>query len=348
MSKSIWPGVRIKKAKGRPYFYWTKVPKGTPWVALPNPHMDVDGFMRKMAHLQRVAVKAEDRKTTGTFGALVAAYRLTPKYTNKAPSTRKLYDLYLERLLIAYGEAPLFELTPEDIQVRVMDANAETPGAANMMLSILRMLFGFASKRTKGLDDWTRGVEPFDKGEEHEPWPEHVLAAALKSDDDLFRRAVKLHLYTGQRTGDVCAMTLGAVAGGKTRVKQQKTKAQLEIGQHPELAAELATLKPSDKHLFILSNRDGGPLMPDVFRRWCAEFAEGLGAEKVVPHGLRKNAVNELFESGCSAAEVAAVTGHKNLAMLEHYGKKRDQGRLSNVAMGRWSKTGTGGERENY
>src|SRR5688500_11184485 len=92
-TQSIWPGVRIKKAKGRSYFYWTRVPKGTPCVALPNPYTDADGFMRKMALLQRVADRAEDRRTTGTFGALVAAYRETPKYTKKAPSTRKIYDL---------------------------------------------------------------------------------------------------------------------------------------------------------------------------------------------------------------------------------------------------------------
>lgn len=346
-AKSIWPGVRIKKAKGKQYFYWTRVPKGTPWVALPNPYTDADAFMRKMAHLQRVAIRADERNTTGTFGALVDAYKLTPKYTKKAPGTRKIYDLYLERLLVAYRDAPLSDLTPQDIQTRVMDPNGGTPAAANMMLSILRMLHGFAAKRHEGVKDWTLGVERFDDGEEHEPWPEHVLDAALASPDDLFRRAVKLHLYTGQRTGDVCAMTRGALSGGKIRVKQQKTKALLEIGLHPELAPEIESLPPPRKHLFILSNREGGQLTPTTFRKWCADFAEEMGVPKVVPHGLRKNAVNELFEAGCSAAEIAAVTGHTNLAMLEKYGKKRDQGRLSNVAMGRWARSGTGGEREN-
>src|SRR3546814_7783584 len=57
------------------------------------------------------------------------------------------------------------------------------------------------------------------------------------------------------------------------------------------------------------------------------------------------NATNALFQSGCTTAEVASVTGHKTLAMLELYGRDRDQSKMSIVAMGKWSKTNQ--EREN-
>src|SRR3546814_10042134 len=100
---------------------------------------------------------------------------------------------------------------PHDIQRRVMDANQETPGAANMMLAILKALYKFAAKRHRNLEDWTAGIELYEKGAERQAWPDDVLEAALQSDDEPFRRAVTLALYTGQRPGDVCAMTWGAI-----------------------------------------------------------------------------------------------------------------------------------------
>ena len=56
---------------------------------------------------------------------------------------------------------------------------------------------------------------------------------------------------------------------------------------------------------------------------------------KVVPHGLRKNAVIALLEAGCSVAEVSAITG-QTLQIVEHYAKARSQRRLSRSAIEKW------------
>lgn len=355
MSKSIWPGVRAKRAKGKLYWYWTKVEKGASWVRLPNPHEDADGFMRKIAHLQRVSLKISQSRTEGTFVALVERYRASKGQGSKTAlkgfldlslSAQETYNRYLDRLLVAYADAPLSELTPEDIQVRVIDANADTPAAADMMLTVLRVLYKFASKRQRGLSDWTAGLEQYGARSERQPWPAHVLSAALGSDDAKFRLAVTLALYTGQRPGDVCAMTWGAARGGRISVRQQKTGTILDIPMHPELVKALGHVSRSDRHLFILSNRRGDPLRTDAFLKWCWEFTRPYGLQ-LGPHGLRKNATNALFEAGCSAAEVAAITGHKSLAMLEHYGKQRSQAKLAHVGIAKWASLETDHEREN-
>lgn len=317
---------------------------GAPWVRLPDPYTDADAFMRKIAHLQRVAARIDEHKREGTFGALVRNYRKSPGYERLTANTQLAYDRYLDRLFAAYADAPLVEMTPEDIQVRVMDANADTPAAADMMLTILRVLYKFAVKRKRGLEDWTAGIEPYGHRTEREPWPFHILEAAKTSDDPLFRLAVKLSLYTGQRPGDVCAMTWNKVRGGFISVRQQKTGTPVEIALHPDLAAELATVTRSDRHIFILSNRRGDRLTSLVFLKWCQAFTRKMGGN-YTPHGLRKNATNELFEAGCTAAEVAAITGHKSLSMLEHYGKARSQPKLAARAIGKWTETEQ--EREN-
>ena len=47
-----------------------------------------------------------------------------------------------------------------------------------------------------------------------------------------------------------------------------------------------------------------------------------------------------------TTAEVAAITGHKSLQMLEHYGKKRSQPKIARIGMGKWQAK-TKREREN-
>ena len=199
MSKIKFPGVRTKKAKGRFYHYWAR---SDPWVRLPDPNTAPDEFMRKLAHLQRIEAANADRAKTGTFGGLVATYRQTKAFREKlSQNTRISYERYLTRLLARYHAAPLSEITPEDIQVHVLDPNEDTPGAANAMLSIMRVLYKFAVCRNRHLEDWTKGLEPYAREEANErhPWPADILNEALASDDELFRRAVTLALYTGQR-----------------------------------------------------------------------------------------------------------------------------------------------------
>ena len=153
--------------------------------------------------------------------------------------------------------------------------------------------------------------------------------------------AVHLHLYTGQRTGDVCRMAWNALTpDGRIPVKQQKTGTDLLIPQHPALLDQLRTARRST--VTILSNRKSGSLKPAAFRDWVDAFAAEHGVN-LVPHGLRRNAVNGLLEAGCSTAEVSSITG-QSLAMIEHYAKERNQPRMAGVAMLKWGRhePGTG------
>jgi len=55
-------------------------------------------------------------------------------------------------------------------------------------------------------------------------------------------------------------------------------------------------------------------------------------------HGLRKSAAARLAEAGCSIEEIAAITGHKTLAMIQHYTKEAEQKKLAANAMAKMEK----------
>src|SRR5262249_18348512 len=70
----------------------------------------------------------------------------------------------------------------------------------------------------------------------------------------------------------------------------------------------------------------------DQFRAWCD--AAGL-PKRCVFHGLRKAALTRLADAGCTAHEIAAISGHKTLSEVERYTKATNQARLARAAMER-------------
>lgn len=332
-------GVRIKRAKGKTYYYWAKA---KPWAPLPDPTKDADGFMRALARLQRKAAATGDVRGDGSFARLVADWKASPEFKGKADATRESYTRAIDRLVRAYAGAPLTDIDRFDFQSRVMDANADTPGAANMMLTAFNAFARWAEKRVPGFDNPAAKIERFTQHTPYEPWPEHVLEAALDSEDGPFRLAVALHYFTGQRTGDVCRMTWGMIGPDGIQVRQQKTGKLLTIPIHPQLEQELAEAARGDS-LLILQNRRCGRLSPQTFRGWAQEFASALGAS-VVSHGLRKNAVIALLEAGASVQDTADVTG-QSIRMVEHYARSRNQAKGAKRAIALMP--GTRREREN-
>jgi integrase len=58
----------------------------------------------------------------------------------------------------------------------------------------------------------------------------------------------------------------------------------------------------------------------------------GLSDELNV-HGLRKLAAAELADAGCSVHEIASITGHRSLSMVQLYTRTADQERLAGAAI---------------
>jgi integrase len=52
-------------------------------------------------------------------------------------------------------------------------------------------------------------------------------------------------------------------------------------------------------------------------------------------HGLRKAACRRLAEAGCSANEIAAISGHTSLNEVARYTKAAEQMHLAEQALGR-------------
>lgn len=218
--------------------------------------------------------------------------------------------------------------------LKLFDAMDATPGAANAMLSSVGALYKWARERGHVTNRPTDDIERNELGE-YEPWPDDLLADALASDDRLTRLSVHLLLYTAQRIGDICSMRWQQVGEGAVTLRQQKTRKDLVLPLHPSLQQELALHRRDLRTIMVDEN--GKAYSTNKLRLHLKAWAEKRGAD-VVPHGLRKNAVNALLEAGCTVAETAAISG-QSLKLVEHYAKRRDQSKLAKSAMLKWSGT---------
>jgi Phage integrase family len=81
---------------------------------------------------------------------------------------------------------------------------------------------------------------------------------------------------------------------------------------HPELARVLAAVPPTQM-TFIQTLR-GKPFPGHSFSQWFMKACAKAGLDKRCKfHGLRKAACRRLAEAGCSANEIAAISGRKTL-----------------------------------
>lgn len=140
------------------------------------------------------------------------------------------------------------------------------------------------------------------------------------------RTAYALALYTGQRRGDLIAMsrTDYDARSGLIAVVQEKTGAKLTIPVHRDLRAALEAWP--QKHITILATAGGRGTSVAGFGNYMAQSIEAAGLpSRCVLHGLRKAAARRLAEAGCTAHEIKAITGHKTLSELQRYTEGADQ-----------------------
>lgn len=276
----------------------------------------------------------EKRKTEQpirTFDGLLKLFEKSQEFKAFAANTQRSYSHYLSvaSSLLRDGEGKSVSacaIEPCDIAT-LRDTLADGKGA-NQAVRSVRALFKWAKKPARKYvgSNPAEEIELLGEGE-HEPWPHWLLEDALA--DEKTRAAVALLYFTGQRIGDVAKMLWTDIRGNAIEVRQEKTDTALSVPIHAELAAVLAELPK--RGFTILTNEAGKQRTAGAIRQMLQTWAAARGA-KIVPHGLRKNAVNALLEAGCSSAEVSAITG-QSLKTVEHYAKKRDRAVLGKAAI---------------
>ncbi len=151
------------------------------------------------------------------------------------------------------------------------------------------------------------------------------------------RLAFALLLYTGQRRSDIVRMGRQNLRDGVLALKQQKTRIPLRIPILPNLQSILDGT--ASEHLTFLTTKSGAPFTPAGFTNWFRKACDEAGLPRgISAHGLRKATCRRLAEAGCSAIEIAAISGHKSLSEVQRYIADADQLKMARKAAEAMSK----------
>ena len=290
-----------------------------------------DGTIKEYRYTRKAA--SVTRQAPDSMGALLAAYRQAPEYTRLRDSTKRTYGYYL-RHLEDYADVPAREMKRRDLlDARDAIAAASGHGAANVFMRVSATLFNWARDR-----EWVEH-SPVDRvrqltGGHLLAWTVAEADHAAKALKEPLRRAVILARYTGQRRGDLIAMTWADIQADAIRVKQEKTGAELLIPLHPALRVELAEWRKARTSTHILTSGRGKPWKANHLTHEMQAALPAIGLRPGLNiHGLRKLAAAELADAGCTTHEIAAVTGHRSLAMVQLYTASAQQTRLAQAAI---------------
>ena len=277
----------------------------------------------------------------GSFHALAASYFASTDFLTMEPSTRGVYSNAIERLCKSkdkngdeIGGKSATTLRREHV-VALMAARAEKPESANLLRKVLRAMMQHAVDVGLRSDDPTRDVKAIRvKSDGFHSLTEEEIAQFERHHPigSKARLAFALLLYTGQRRSDVVTMGKQHIdRNGAINVRQVKTGTVLTIPVHSSLQMILDAT-PSD-HLTFLTTAFGKPFTAAGFGNWFRDQCNAAGLSHCSAHGLRKAAARRLAEAGCTAHEIAAITGHASLREVVRYTKAVDQTRLAVSAM---------------
>jgi integrase len=330
----------IKDRYGKVRYYFRR--RGFKNVRLPGAEFNaayVDALATMAApQLEIGAARAEP----GSVAAAVAGYLNSGHFINLAEGTQRGRRQVLEAFAAEHGDKRVASLQRVHVE-RMLAAKASTPGAALNFLIAVRGLMRFAIMVGLRADDPTVGVQrPPRRSVGIYPWTEQDIAQfeAAHAVGTRERLALALLLHTAQRRGDVLRIGRQHVRNGLVEVRQQKTGKPLHVPVHPQLKAVLDAT-PLDQMTFLVT-RFGKPFSPVGFTNWFKGACRKAGLPQAASvHGLRKAAARRLAEAGCTAPEIAAITGHASLREVQRYIASADQVRMARSAMRKVAEAGS-------
>lgn len=267
-----------------------------------------------IASFEEAAKRAADARSTGTVSWLIRQYTASRQWKKLAESTREIGRLNLAAVEAKWGKTPLRiagHRKARPVFLKWHDELAEAhPRAADAKLAAFARVLSWGVDRNLVDDNPVSSFERAYQADRSEAiWlPEHVEAFEKVAAPEL-RAALAIALHTGQRQGDLLALTWTAYDGTAISLRQGKTGRHVYIPCTRALKAALDGMRQRSTQ--VLTRADGSPWTRDAFKQaWADAYGKSGLKEDLHFHDLRGTAVTMLAEAGCSMPEIATITGH--------------------------------------
>jgi integrase len=339
LPKHVYP-IRDRYGNER-YYFRRRHHKNVPMPGLPWSAEMMAAHAAVLANAEPIKI-GESGAIPGSIHAAIGEYLSSSAFvTNRRNGTRKaeatthkmrwILDRFRDRVGPngkRFGDRPLIDLQQKHVQA-ILDDMREVPASARDLLKALRGLMRWAKRNGRIKVDPTAEVDPppMKPSEGYPTWEdEHVTRFESRWPVGTPERlALILMIWTGQRREDIVIMGRQHWRpDGFIYLRQQKTGKEVPI---PVLADELRNaiaVVPADQMTFLQTHL-GQPYTPGGFYNFFKDAMRKAGLpEDLALHGLRKAFCCHLADAGVEAADIAAISGHLTLAMVQKYIAKRD------------------------
>jgi len=159
--------VKRVKAKGRVYWYHRRTGERLP-----------DDAAQRVVRVIEInaGLGPSERPPAGSFNELIALYKASPNFQEKAPRTRRDYIRHLTTISEKWGRLPVADLTRAHV-LALRDKGQATPRQTNYLIQVLRLLLSFAVDRGYRPDNPANRPGKLKEGDGYQSWPDEVIEA---------------------------------------------------------------------------------------------------------------------------------------------------------------------------
>ncbi|MCJ2030932.1 tyrosine-type recombinase/integrase [Methylobacterium sp. J-043] len=286
----------------------------TYWYAWKGgPRIDGEPGTPEFMASYNLAVSERARPAAGVLLSVMQGYQASAAFSSLAASTRRDYVRYIKAIEAEFGDFPLGALSDRRTRGEFMawrDRLAvRSRRQADYAWTVLARILSWALDRGLILaNPCERGGRLYRARRTDKVWTDVDEAAFLAHAPAHLHLPLILALWTGQRQGDLLRLPWSAYDGQTIRLTQAKTEARVVIPVSGPLRAALAAT--TRRSPIILLNSEGRPWTSDGFRTSWGKACAAAGITGLTFHDLRGTAVSRLALAGCSAPEIATLTGH--------------------------------------
>ena len=278
------------------------------------------------------------RRSGKTVESIVDAYLDSQDFATKRDRTQADYRKIAVRIVADFGDMPIAALADKRVRDEFLqwrdNLAKRSPRQADYAYAVLALILSWAKGRgTIDVNPCERGGKLYSATRADKIWREHDEVAFLKIASHALSMAFLTAIWTGQRQGDVLALTWTAYDGSGLRLRQSKTGRYVVT---PVWAPLKAVLDAEPRRaVTILTTQAGLTWTPDGFGASWRKAARKAGINGLTFHDLRGTAVLRVALAVCTVPEIATITGHsirdvQSILDSNHFSSRRSARRKWN------------------
>lgn len=257
----------------------------------------------------------EPKSKAAVLETLVDAYLDSQDFAKKSARTKVDYRKLSKLVVKEFGDLPLAALPDKRARGKFLDWRdglaKKSHRQADYAWTFLALVLSWSKKRGKiDINPCEKGGRLYDGSRADRIWRDDEEKALLKVASAPLALAYHIAVWTGQREGDLLALTWTAYDGQYIRLRQGKTGTYVVIPVASKLKAILDGTKKTA--VTILTNQAGVSWEPDGdgFRSSWRKAVVKAKVKGLTFNDLRGTAVTRLALAGCTVPEIATITGH--------------------------------------